>query len=97
MKKILQGTVHKLTTEIKSALTADRTALDAWQRLTSLARNEWLCWILSQKKAETRQKHLKRLIADLKSGKKRPCCWIGCVHRDDKKISSSVRFLLKGE
>jgi uncharacterized protein YdeI (YjbR/CyaY-like superfamily) len=53
----------------------------AWQAITPLARNEWICWITFFKKPETRQNHLKRAAEELVKGKRRPCCWPGCPHR----------------
>ena len=52
-----------------------------WEDITPLARNEWICWVTSVKKAETRSQHIERLREDLKHGKRRPCCWPGCPHR----------------
>jgi uncharacterized protein YdeI (YjbR/CyaY-like superfamily) len=92
--KILEGTVHKLPNQLKLALISNKKALATWQSLTDLARNEWICWLLSPKKEETRKNHLKRLIEELVDGKKRPCCWIGCTHRKDKKLSPSVKYLI---
>lgn len=62
--------------------------------MTPLARNEWICWTISVKKAETRKAHADRAVEDLKAGKRRPCCWIGCIHRTDKPVSPSVQGLL---
>ncbi|HEX2792142.1 MAG TPA: YdeI/OmpD-associated family protein [Candidatus Paceibacterota bacterium] len=88
------GTAHRLPADMRAALFADRKALDAWETLTPLARNEWICWTVSVKKQETRDEHLERLVDELKEGKRRPCCWIGCIHRKDKEISPSVRGVL---
>lgn len=85
---------HKLPTDLRKALTADSKAYAAWKDLTPLARNEWICWTISVKKQETRDQHIKRAIAELREGKRRPCCWIGCIHRKDKAISPSVRHVL---
>lgn len=52
-----------------------------WNSLTSLAKNEWICWVTIVKKPETRIAHLERLQVDLLAGKRRPCCWPGCPHR----------------
>jgi len=93
-KTISGGTVHKLPLDIRKALTSDKKALAAWEDLTPLARNEWICWTISVKKDETRKDHLKRMISELKEGKRRPCCWMGCIHRKDKAISPSVRGIL---
>ena len=58
------------------------TALKArWDDLTPLARNEWICWMTSAKKAETRDKRKSRLVEEVLDGKRRPCCWPGCPHR----------------
>lgn len=95
IKKIIsQGTVHAVPSDMHKALTADTKALTAWEELTPLARNEWICWVTFVKKEETRNEHVTRLIDELKEGKRRPCCWIGCIHRTDKAVSRSVRGIL---
>ena len=43
---------------LKKALTSDPKALTAWEDITPLARNEWICWIESAKKAETRGRRI---------------------------------------
>jgi len=53
-----------------------------WNGLTPLARNEWICYVTIVKKVETRKDHLVRLQQELLKGKKRPCCWPGCPHRN---------------
>jgi uncharacterized protein YdeI (YjbR/CyaY-like superfamily) len=75
------GVVHKLPADLKAALLAAPKALAAWEDITPLARNEWICWVTSPKKTETRTKHIRRATEDLSSGKRRPCCWPGCPHR----------------
>lgn len=91
---ISKGTTHPLPADVQAALASDKEALTAWESLTPLARNEWICWVISVKKDETRQEHVHRLVSELKEGKRRPCCWIGCIHRTDKAISSSVQGIL---
>ncbi len=93
-KKISGGVVHALPADLRAALAADRKARAAWEDCTPLARNEWICWTISVKKAETREEHVARVVAELKEGVRRPCCWIGCIHRTDKKISPSVQGIL---
>ncbi|HYD93432.1 MAG TPA: YdeI/OmpD-associated family protein [Candidatus Paceibacterota bacterium] len=88
------GTVHRLPQDMRTALTSNRKALAAWQNLTPLARNEWICWVTFVKKDQTRREHLKRLIQELRDGARRPCCWLGCIHRKDKTVSPSVRAVL---
>jgi uncharacterized protein YdeI (YjbR/CyaY-like superfamily) len=80
-------TVHRLPADLRAALAAAPAAQAAWKDITPLARNEWICWTISVKKAETRKDHIRRVVAELIEGVRRPCCWIGCIHRTDKPIS----------
>ena len=93
-KEISSGTAHKLTEDIKEALSQDQKALAVWEDITPLARNEWICWVIFVKKEETRKEHVKRLVSELKQGMRRPCCWLGCIHRKDKLVSPSVQSVL---
>lgn len=94
VKQISRGTVHKNPPDLREALTSDKMALSNWESLTPLARNEWICWVTFVKKDATRKHHIKRLVGELKEGKRRPCCWIGCIHRQDKPVSPSVKAIL---
>jgi uncharacterized protein YdeI (YjbR/CyaY-like superfamily) len=80
-KEISGGMVHELPPDLKKALTSAPKALATWQDITPLARNEWICWVSSAKKAETRSHRIKWASSSLKEGKRRPCCWSGCPHR----------------
>lgn len=88
------GVVHDVPADLHKAIVSDQAVLEKWESLTPLARNEWICWTTAVKKAETRQEHIDRLQEDLKAGKRRPCCWYGCIHRTDKKVSPSVQSLV---
>jgi uncharacterized protein YdeI (YjbR/CyaY-like superfamily) len=79
---ILSGTVHEIPEDLKETFLANSELLDNWNKLTALARNEWICWVTIVKKSETRKAHVLRLSEDILKGKKRPCCWPGCPHRD---------------
>ncbi|MBL8015552.1 MAG: YdeI/OmpD-associated family protein [Candidatus Doudnabacteria bacterium] len=92
---ISSGTVHKLPDDLRAALSGDQKALTLWEGLTPLARNEWICWVTFVKKEETRKDHVKRVVSELKEGMRRPCCWIGCIHRKDKAISPSIQAVLE--
>lgn len=94
IKTIASGVVHEVPDDLLNALLADKTALEKWEDLTPLARNEWICWAISVKQEETRKNHIERTITELNEGKRRPCCWIGCIHRTDKPISKSVQWVL---
>jgi hypothetical protein len=93
-KDISSGVVHEVPTDLRKALTSDPRALALWENLTPLARNEWICWVISVKKPETRREHVERVRTELKEGMRRPCCWMGCIHRTDKPISPSVKYVL---
>jgi len=75
------GVVHELPDDFKGALQGDPAALATWQDITPLARNEWICWVESAKKLETRSKRIDWGCSSLREGKRRPCCWPGCSHR----------------
>jgi uncharacterized protein YdeI (YjbR/CyaY-like superfamily) len=94
MTQISAGTVHDLPDDIRQALAADAEALKLWEDITPLARNEWICWTITVKQQKTRDDHVKRIISELKDGMRRPCCWLGCIHRTDKAISPSVQWAL---
>ena len=72
---------HDTPDQLQAELDRDTSLLVRWNSLTPLARNEWICWMTSPKKQETRDAHLVRLKEDILSGKRRPCCWPGCPHR----------------
>lgn len=80
-KKISSGVVHTVPSDVRAMLTQSSSAYQAWEDITPLARNEWLCWITSPKKKETRKEHIARAQVQLTEGKRRPCCWPGCPHR----------------
>lgn len=75
------GVVHDVPDDLRAALVADEGARAKWEDITPLARNEWICWVESVKKPETRRHHIQRATNELKEGKRRPCCWPGCPHR----------------
>lgn len=84
-KQPSSGVVHDIPRDMAHALSADATALDVWEDITTLARNEYICWIESAKKSETRSHRIQWMIENLRIGKRRPCCWPGCPHRKIKK------------
>ena len=92
-KTISEGVVHKLPADMRKALLSSKEALAAWEDITPLARNEWICWTIMVKTDETRADHVRRTVSQLKEGKRRPCCWVGCIHRTDKAMSSTQKFI----
>ncbi len=75
------GMVHKMPTDLRDALASDGAARAVWDDITPLARNEWICWVTSAKKFETRIIRIEKALSKLGSGMRRPCCWPGCKHR----------------
>jgi len=93
--KISNGTAHKMPIDLQKALLKSKQVVVAWESLTPLARNEWICWNITVKQQKTRDGHIKRTVEDLAKGKRRPCCWIGCIHRTDKPLNATQKWLAK--
>ncbi len=86
MKKAISGgAVHELPTDMEKMLKANPSILALWEDITPLARNEWICWVIDAKKAETRAKRIEVGRSKMSSGMRRPCCWAGCIHRSKAK------------
>lgn len=75
------GTVHQMPADFKKALISVTKAKVVWDDITPLSRNEWICWVISGKRAETRNIRIDKALSKLKGGMRRPCCWAGCTHR----------------
>ncbi len=80
-KEFPTGVVHKVPEDLRKALTSTPAARAVWEDITPLARNEWICWVTSGKKVETRSIRIKKALSKLGGGMHRPCCWAGCPHR----------------
>lgn len=76
------GVVHTLPADLRETLTANAVALDAWNDITALARNEFICWVEDAKQEKTRERRIRRTKEELEEGQRRPCCWPGCSHRE---------------
>jgi uncharacterized protein YdeI (YjbR/CyaY-like superfamily) len=72
---------HKVPADLQKALNVSTKKQEAWNSLTPLGRNEFICWIIDAKKPETRAHRIKRTATEILKGKRRPCCWAGCIHR----------------
>lgn len=81
---IAAGVVHALPNDLRKALTANKSVVALWEDITPLARNEFICWVESAKLVETRSRRIQRTYEKLLEGKRRPCCWAGCMHRPKK-------------
>ena len=80
-KETIASMPHKMPEDLQNALTSSPKAMMTWEDTTPLAHNEWICWVTSGKKTETRDIRIKKAISKLKDGMRRPCCWAGCIHR----------------
>ena len=79
-----QATVHEAREDLQAALRSDPKVFSLWKSLTALCRNEFICWVDDAKQPTTRRRRIERTCEELLEGKKRPCCWAGCIHRTDK-------------
>ena len=61
--------------ELREALEAVPGAKEVWLDITSIARRDWVQWVTSGKKAETRVKRIDVACSKLAAGKRRPCCF----------------------
>lgn len=76
--------MHVLPADFRKAIASDRKVKAVWDDITPLARNEWICWVISSKKSETRTVRIKKGLSKMRGGMRRPCCWAGCPHRWQK-------------
>ena len=60
--------------DLQVALTTSERAKTLWQDLTTVGRRDWIRWIESAKKPNTRARRIRRTVEQLSSGKRRPCC-----------------------
>lgn len=83
MSRYPAGTVHdKMPDFLAASIDGNAEAAATWRDITPLARNEWICLVTSGKSDETRDRRLMRTIDQLSRGQRRPCCWLGCPHRE---------------
>ncbi len=72
---------HDVPPTVLAVLNNDTQLTKLWNGLTDIQRNEWACYATTGAKPETKEKHIKRMVSDMKDGKRTPCCWPGCPHR----------------
>lgn len=65
----------RVPADLRKALAAAPDARAQWSSLTPVARRDWIHWITSSKKAETRQRRIANACDMLASGKRRACCF----------------------
>jgi hypothetical protein len=60
--------------ELKPAL-ADPQIQPLWERVTPMARWEWIRWISATAQTETRKRRIEVMCSKLLAGERRPCCF----------------------
>ena len=61
--------------DLRAALSASPEARAVWDDTTTLARVDWIHWIVSAKQAATRRKRVDEACDKLRSGQRRVCCF----------------------
>jgi len=87
-KAIAGGVVHKMPVDLRKAITSTPAACPPAGRrehcgkiLRHSRATSGYAWVVSGKKAETRNIRIEKVLSKLKEGMRRPCCWAGCIHR----------------
>ena len=65
----------EVPTDLKQALAGNAAAKSIWADITPVARRDWIHWVTSGKKAETRAKRIVLACEKLASGNRRACCF----------------------
>lgn len=65
----------KVPDDLRKALAANAEAKATWDDITPVARRDWIHWITSGKKAETRVKRIAAACDKLACGNRRACCF----------------------
>jgi hypothetical protein len=61
--------------DVQAMLDGDAAAMATWRDITAVARRDWIHWVTSGKKAETRIKRIDVARDKLASGSRRACCF----------------------
>lgn len=61
--------------ELRTALASEPRARALWADITPVARRDWIHWITSAKRAETRALRIHKACSMLAAGKRRVCCF----------------------
>lgn len=61
--------------DLEAALVSAPDSYLTWKSTTSIARLDWIHWVVSAKQAKTREKRIRDACEMLAKGKKRVCCF----------------------
>lgn len=65
----------RVPADFRTALAANPKARAMWREITPAARRDWVQWIVSAKRPETRARRIKNGCEMLAAGKRRVCCF----------------------
>jgi hypothetical protein len=75
VKPLAKEPEPQVPADLREALAAHPGAKTTWDDITPIARRDWIQWMTSGKKAETRVKRIATACDMLASGKRRACCF----------------------
>lgn len=67
----------RVPTDLQKVIKNNGKAWATWTDITPLARRDWIFWMIMAKKAQTRERHIEKMIDMLSHGKRRVCCFAG--------------------
>ena len=94
-REIPGGVAHELPTDLRNALSSDPEALAAWEDITPLARNEWICWTISVKSLEKKGSMSPGSSLSLRKGCVALAVGTAASIARDKAPSPSQKFVLR--
>jgi Bacteriocin-protection, YdeI or OmpD-Associated/Domain of unknown function (DUF1905) len=65
----------RVPADLRKALAAAPEARALWSDITPIARRDWIHWMTSAKRAETRARRIRNACEMLAAGKRRVCCF----------------------
>ena len=65
----------EVPSDLHAALDANPQAQMVWEDTSTIARLDWIHWIVSARQAKTREKRIRDACDKLSSGKRRVCCF----------------------
>lgn len=67
----------RIPLDVGKKINSNSKIKEKWKDITPIARRDWIAWIISAKKDETRKERIDRMGDMLLSGKRRVCCFPG--------------------
>ena len=80
----------KVPQDVKAALKTHPQANNMWEKITPMARWDWIRWIRGTKEPETRKRRIEASMSKMKAGERRPCCFNRAMCTDPYVSKSGV-------